>query len=384
MPEPRTTAKHLIDSPGADRYVLAGGAGDFLLAFAVGPLATVPLSLAAAAVGLAVTAAAGVASSPYRWIEGASLLSFVPAIGAAAMLSEPVGSRRHWLCRGVRLPVAALVRFAGRTHRRARTAAVRRGGRRRDGRRPAGGLLRHGLSPSAQVLRGHDQAETETNPARVEARLYEAGEADPFSADPWRKLSALAWQRWQVQPSPEAFARFKAANDNALRLTRHQRRPASSGRHVPRGLPANPESRRSARRGGTLSAGRRAIPQPRHRKGLAGQGLGGSRRARARRRRSKGSIAVGLVYTPCRHEALRRTARTSGAYTVSRPLMPVSVTNNLPPDAALLSSSAQAVYNGNNGRTRRGSRSMRTKSSSSSQGYLTCEPNTSSPLSWRY
>jgi hypothetical protein len=225
---PGAVSDHEASRPGTERFVLAGGAGGFVLAFAVGPLATVPLSLAAATVGLAVTAA--IALLAYRWIDRGNLQVFVPTIGAVVMLINLLaagGIGYAGVSGSLWLLVAASL--AGRTgeHELPRSAAL--------GAAALAAVLLVGCyataySPVLKCTEAMNQAGAESNPARVEARLYEAADADPFSADPWRKLSALAWQRWQVQPSIEALARFKASNDNALRLT-----PRNSGAQQARG-----------------------------------------------------------------------------------------------------------------------------------------------------
>jgi tetratricopeptide (TPR) repeat protein len=69
-----------------------------------------------------------------------------------------------------------------------------------------------------------ERAEPEKSDIGIEAHLHEAAAADPLSAEPWRKLAALEWVRWQNEPSAAAFERFKAASDNALRRT-----PRTSG-----------------------------------------------------------------------------------------------------------------------------------------------------------
>ena len=68
----------------ATHHILAGGAGGFLLALLFGPLATVPLGLAACGGGLAV--AAVVVAALYPWIERGAMPAVLLALAAVVLL----------------------------------------------------------------------------------------------------------------------------------------------------------------------------------------------------------------------------------------------------------------------------------------------------------
>jgi len=202
---------------GAENYILVGGVTGFALALALGPLATVPLTVPAAAAGLAIAAA--IVALAYPWVQSGRLLAALPAIGAVVLLVNllAAGGIGFAGVAGSLWLLMALALEPG-SHDRELPRSVALGG-------VAMALVlvigcyATAYSPVLKCAEALGQAETDTNSARAEAHLHAAAAADPLSAEPWRKLAALYWARWQNDHSAETFEGFKAASDSVLRLT---------------------------------------------------------------------------------------------------------------------------------------------------------------------
>jgi len=53
--------------------------------------------------------------------------------------------------------------------------------------------------------------------SRAREHLQSAAEADPWSAEPWRRLAALEFDAWMQNPGKEGWRQFERANDELLR-----------------------------------------------------------------------------------------------------------------------------------------------------------------------
>jgi hypothetical protein len=210
----RVAAPPFID---ATRHILAGGAGGFLLALLFGPLATVPLGLAACMGGVAV--AAIVVASLYPWIVRGAMPAVVLALAAAVLLVNLLAggginfagvAGSLWLLTALcmatierwrkltTLPAVALL---------AVTAML------------SGAFYLTVYQPAMACNLAMDRADIE--PERSEFYLRAAAVADPFSAEPINRLAMVEWSGWQRHPSDAALDRVVALLNEAMRLDPH-------------------------------------------------------------------------------------------------------------------------------------------------------------------
>ena len=59
---------------------------------------------------------------------------------------------------------------------------------------------------------------SERRPAQAVEYLEAAAVADPLSAEPWRRLAGIEFERWRHSPNEESFRRFETANEKTLAL----------------------------------------------------------------------------------------------------------------------------------------------------------------------
>jgi O-antigen ligase len=204
-------------SRGSENFILVGGLAGFALALALSPLATVPLSLPAAAAGLAVAAA--VVALAYPWMSQGRLLAALPAIAAVVLLVNLLaagGIGYAGVAGSLWLLIALTLEEASRDRDLPRSAAL---GGMAMAAVLVGGCYATAYRPVLKCAEALGRAESDAGTLRAEADLHEAAAADPLSAEPWRKLAALEFARWQNEPSPATFEQFKAASDNALHRT---------------------------------------------------------------------------------------------------------------------------------------------------------------------
>ena len=200
----------------ATHHILAGGAGGFLLALLFGPLATVPLGLAAGGGGLAV--AAVVVAALYPWIEHGAMPAVLLALAAVVLLVNLLAggginfagvAGSLWLLTA--LCLATLDRWQ-------RLTTV-----------PAGLLLTMiailgGASISPCISRRWpviwpwiERILTLSWPNFSSAQQPSL---IPF-AEPLSRLALVQWAHWQSHPAPATLGRVTALFDEAMRLDPH-------------------------------------------------------------------------------------------------------------------------------------------------------------------
>ncbi len=213
----RPAAARLGQDDAPAHFVYVGAAGGFLLAWALGPLATVPLGLAAFAGGSASAALAVAALEP--WVRRGTLTAGVLAIAGGALL--------------VNLLAGGGINFAGVAGSLWLLAALCLASTER--RRPlpvtgAAALLVTAaalgvgfyVTAYAQALACNAELDlADVDASHAEAHLQAAAAADPQNAEPLKRLAMLQWEYWRQRPSPAAFERWVATIDEAARLDPH-------------------------------------------------------------------------------------------------------------------------------------------------------------------
>jgi hypothetical protein len=176
-------------------------------------LSIAPPGRAALLLGLPLAAATVLCLRP--WIEHGCLPRFLPALGVVVLLVDLLASG------GIGFPGVAgtlwlllALGLQGERPRALRTLA-------------AWGTLFVALalllacyttaySPALDCQGELRKAERE--PARAVEHLEAAAAADPWAAEPWRQLAAVAFENWWQQPSADAFHRFEGAAAKTLEL----------------------------------------------------------------------------------------------------------------------------------------------------------------------
>jgi hypothetical protein len=206
-----------ISSPDlgdATAHIFAGGAAGFLVAFLIGPLATVPLGLAACAGGLLASGLA--AAALYPWVTHGRLTAFLVGIATVVLL--------------VNLLAGGGINFAGvagslwlltamclaMTERWRRLATL-----------PAAIILTTLATlcgtfyftvyrPVLACNLALDRADVD--PERADTQLHAAAIADPLNFEPLNRLAMFEWEHWKRHPSEPAFKHFVAYIDEAMGL----------------------------------------------------------------------------------------------------------------------------------------------------------------------
>ncbi|HVU90431.1 MAG TPA: O-antigen ligase family protein [Pirellulales bacterium] len=198
-------------------YIYIGAASGFLLAWALGPLATVPLGVPALAGGLASAALAVGGLAP--WVRRGTLTAGVLAVAAAALLINLLAggginfagvAGSLWLLAALCLASTERVRplhIAGSAALFAVAVGL------------AIGFYLQTYGPVLACNAELDLADVDSSHA--ESHLQAAAAADPQSAEPRKRLAMLEWEHWRSFPSPAAFERWTAALDDAVRLDPH-------------------------------------------------------------------------------------------------------------------------------------------------------------------
>ena len=202
---------------GAWYHVYIGAAAGFLFAFAIGPLATVPLG-PAACVGDCLRARWRLPPSNRR-SRGGRLTAGILGIAAAALLVDLLaGGGINFAGVAGSLWLPAGLCLASRERWRGLPVSV------------AAGILAAAICLSATfyftvygpVLACNAELDLAAiEPQRAEAHLAAAAVADPLSAEPLKRLAMLEWNFWQQHPSTATFHRFTATIDEAARLDPH-------------------------------------------------------------------------------------------------------------------------------------------------------------------
>jgi len=200
-------------SPDAWLHVLAGGVFGFLLAVPLGTLSAAPPGTTSVFCGLPPALATLVIL--FGWIRDGRLPSYLPALGIAVLLIHLLAAG------GIGLPSVAgtfwlllALGLQGQRPHACRTAV-------------AWAMLAAavGLAVAcywtayAPVLGCQARLRlSEREPTKTVEHLEAAATADPLSAEPWRRLAAIHFERWRWNPSEDGFQRFKRADARMLEL----------------------------------------------------------------------------------------------------------------------------------------------------------------------
>jgi tetratricopeptide (TPR) repeat protein len=248
------------ESPARPAFALAGVALGFLLAAPLALVSEAPPGLEVQWLGLPL--AAVTIAVLYPWVDRGELPAALPAVGIAVLLVNLLAAG------GIGFPGVAgtlwVLLALGLTQtepvgppKAPRIAAV------------AGLAVAVALAVACYATAYRPVLESqaalraaERSTARREAFLYAAASADPLSAEPWARLAALAFERWQLDPARANLERFDQAMANALRLS-----PQSSALWLAAGSryleaadrPGVEESLRSEAMGKAVTACRRAV-----------------------------------------------------------------------------------------------------------------------------
>jgi hypothetical protein len=218
-PSPQSPTDRPEPIPGGEAddhpwFVYGGAALGFLLAIPVGFLSAAPPGLLL--VGLTLPLAAGTVVVLSGWVRDGRLPSSLPIIGAIVLLINlsaaggigfPSVSGGLWL-----LVVLALNARDG------------------NGRQPLPRAVSVGLlvaflalafacyaTAYGPVLRCQAAMwAAQRHAGQAEKCLLEAAEADRLAAEPWNRLTSLAFARWNVHPSEEALRQFEQYSDKTL------------------------------------------------------------------------------------------------------------------------------------------------------------------------
>ncbi len=232
---------------GADAslYVLGGAVCGFLLSVPIGQMSSAPPTVAellpglrmvvAVVLGLPLAAAAVVIL--LRWVDEGPLVAALPAIGlvvllvnllAAGGIGYPGVAGSVWLLMALALNLTE----TSRPHRLPRSAAL------------AGlaGMLTLAIACSASAFRPVLGSQAKMDLARWDLRgaqehlkqrnvplaqrdllqaqrhLKDAALADPLSAEPWKLLASVAFDRWLSDLTSEAFEDFESCMQTAVEL----------------------------------------------------------------------------------------------------------------------------------------------------------------------
>ena len=216
--EEASTGPACIHEGQADgtRQVIGGAACGVLLSVPIGLMSAAPPGIAVLAVGLPPASVALILL--WRWIHAGRVSVVLPAVGvvvllvnllAAGALGFPGVAGTLWLLVALGLNLTD----EAHPHVLPRAAAV------------AGlGLVMallfscwaSGFNPVVRSQTAMHMALRE--PARAVQHLKEAAVADPLSAEPWRHLALVAFDRWLENPSEEALDDFEASAKTARDL----------------------------------------------------------------------------------------------------------------------------------------------------------------------
>ena len=193
--------------------ILTGGAIGFLLSVPVGMLSAAPQGIAAVLLGLPLAVATMLLLR--GWIHDGAMPRWLPAVGVVVLLVDlsttggigfPSVAWSLWLLLALGLqgePPRALRPIIGWFVLLAVVVM-------------AVACYRTAYSPVLGCQARLRLAERE--PTRAVEHLQAAAAADPWSAEPWRQLAAVEFERWRQQPNQDTFDRFERANAKALEL----------------------------------------------------------------------------------------------------------------------------------------------------------------------
>ncbi|MEN6558929.1 MAG: O-antigen ligase family protein [Thermoguttaceae bacterium] len=202
-----------FDSGASDlRLLWSGAALGFPLSVAVGMFGAAPPGLAAVWLGWPLAAAT--AAMFWGWTRDGRMPRWTPTVGIVVLLVNLLAAG------GIGLPSVAgtfwLLLALGQQGRSERTVPLW----------VVWGLLVVALGAAAAcyatayrpVLHGQaemQQARRESD--RAVEHLQAAAVADPWSAEPWRRRSAVEFAAWSKRPDPAQWQRFQQTSDEYLR-----------------------------------------------------------------------------------------------------------------------------------------------------------------------
>jgi O-antigen ligase len=209
------TGARFWSNPGdATVHIFGGGAAGYVLAFLIGPLATVPLGVPALVGGLLTSAVA--AAALYPWVVCGRITALLLGIAMVALLVNLLagGGINFAGVAGSLWLLAALC--MAMTDRWRRLTVL-----------PAVIVLATAVtlcgtfyftvySPVLACNLALDRADTD--PQRADAQLHAAAIADPLNFEPLNRLAALEWEHWNRYHSEATFKRIEAYIDRAMRL----------------------------------------------------------------------------------------------------------------------------------------------------------------------
>ena len=205
--------------------MLAGGVLGFLLSLPLGWMSAAPPGVAALLLGLPLAAA--VAALLSGWIRDGRMPELLPAVAVVVLLVDLLAAG------GIGVPSVAgtlwlllALGLCGRQPRMlpsysawsALAIAI------------AAAVLCYTTAYRPVLECQANMRLAERDPVRAVEHLAAAAVADPLSAEPWRQLAAIEFERWRQQPSDEAFRRFERCNATVLELS-----PNSATAHLAAG-----------------------------------------------------------------------------------------------------------------------------------------------------
>ena len=177
-----------------------------LLPWVVGPVIAAPLSLGKFVVGSGALALIVALWRP--WIRAGDMRPLVPALGAAALLVNflaaggigfPATAGSLWLLLGLSVGLADLARAPHWLNRPGTIAASLLA--------CAAAVLGYATAYQPVIRAAQAVAQAEAEPAQAEAWLQAASQTDPLDEQPWARLTALRFARWQQEPTPGNWQR---------------------------------------------------------------------------------------------------------------------------------------------------------------------------------
>ncbi len=258
--------------PTSVPHVLGGAVSGLLLAFAVGVLAEMPPSPVVLLAGISV--GTGCVWLLWPWLRRGSFPAFVPAVAVMALLVNltaaggigfPSIAGTFWLLLALGANLAQ-----GKTDRRrlpgwttylALAVAMAL-------------VLACYASAYRPVLESQAALQSASeNPIRAEALLQKATDADPLTAEPWRRLADREFNLWRVTGSEEALDWVNLYTKELLKRAPRSSadRIAAGDRHIEASqYLQRPEDRRKASLDRAIDYYRQAVARyPTHAAGLA-------------------------------------------------------------------------------------------------------------------
>lgn len=195
------------------RFVLAGGAFGFLLSVPLGMMGAAPSSLVALALGLPLAIVAvwflrdwiRAGQLPWRWAAIGVVVLLVDLL-AAGGIGMPGVAHTLWLLLAVGLCGKSLRACRPWVAMATLLAVI------------AAAVACYCTAYHPVLVCQGEMYRAERQPDEAVEHLQAAAAADPWAAEPWRRLAAEAFDRWQREPDEATFECFRHAGDKALAL----------------------------------------------------------------------------------------------------------------------------------------------------------------------